>query len=243
MTRPWFMGGYQWTGFEYRGEAVWPRLCSQSGAIDLYLQKKDAFYQNQSHWLQTPMIHAIPHWNLRGREGEIIDVWAYTNQSAAELFLNGKSQGRREIEAWGHAEWKVPFEAGELKVVAYGKDGKIVAEDIKKTSGEPVALKLKLETPDLKAGDLAVVTCYAVDADGNEVPDASPMVHFMGGGAAKVYSTGSSISDHTTIFSPDRKMRAGRITVGLKINQAGTCKLYANADGLLTASLLFDVEE
>ena len=240
MNRPWFMGGYQWTGFEYRGEAVWPRLCSQSGAIDLYLQKKDAFYQNQSHWLEAPMIHLLPHWNFKGREGEILKVWAYTNQGAAELFLNGESLGRREIEKWGHAEWQVPFAAGELKVVAYDENGKTVAEDVQRTTGAPVALKLKLDTPDVKKGDLAVVTCYAVDAEGNEVPDACPTVHFMGGGSAKIYSTGSSISDHKTIFSPDRKMRAGRVTAGVKIKDAGLCKVYAEADGLTTASLCFE---
>ena len=243
MNRPWFMGGYQWTGFEYRGEAVWPRLCSQSGAIDLYLQKKDAFYQNQSHWLSTPMIHLLPHWNHLGREGEEIDVWAYTNQPAAELFLNGKSLGRREIESYGHAEWIVPYEAGELKVVAYDENGNIVATDLQKTTGVPVALKLKLDTTKLSGGDLAVVTCYAVDQDGNEVPDASPMVHFTAGGAAKVYSTGSSVADHKTIFSPDRQMYAGKITVGAKIApEGGKCKLYAYAEGLATASLIFDVE-
>ena len=243
MNRPWFMGGYQWTGFEYRGEAVWPRLCSQSGAIDLYLQKKDAFYQNQSHWLESPMIHAIPHWNLQGREGEIIDVWAYTNQPAAELFLNGNSLGRREIEQWGHAEWKVPFEAGELKVVAYDAEGKIVAEDVKKTAGAPVALKLRLDTPILQKGDLAVVTCTAVDAEGNEVPDACPTVSFMSGGAARIYSTGSSVADHKTIFSPDRRMYMGSITVGVKIRDVGTCRVYATAEGLTTASLTFEVPE
>ena len=243
MNRPWFMGGYQWTGFEYRGEAAWPRLCSQSGAIDLYLQKKDAFYQNQSHWLETPMIHLLPHWNFKGREGEILKVWAYTNQGAAELFLNGESLGKREIEKWGHAEWQVPFAAGELKVIAYDENGKTVAEDIQRTTGAPVALKLRLDTPNVKKGDLAVVTCYAVDAEGNEVPDVSPTVHFMGGGAAKIYSTGSSISDHKTIFSPDREMRAGRITVGVKIKDAGLCKVYAEADGLTAASLFFEVRE
>jgi beta-galactosidase len=188
------------------------------------------------------MIHALPHWNFIGREGEIIDVWAYTNQSSAELFLNGESLGKREIEKWGHAEWKVPFCAGELKVVAYDESGKIVAEDIKKTSGAPAALKLRLETPDVKTGDIAVVTCYVVDAEGNEVPDASPMVRFMGGGAAKIYSTGSSISDHLTIFSPERKMRAGRITVGVKINGEGSCRVYAEAEGLTTAALSFEIE-
>ncbi len=242
-SRPWFMGGYQWTGFEYRGEAVWPRLSSQSGAIDLYLQKKDAFYQNQSHWLKTPMIHLLPHWNFSGREGEIIDVWAYTNQPAAELFLNGTSLGKCEIEAYGHAEWKVPFAPGELKVVAYDADGNTVATDLQKTTGAPVALKLRLDTPALKVGDLAVVTCYAVDQKGNEIPTASPMVRFMGGGAASIYSTGSDVSDHVTIFSPDRKMFMGRVTAGVKIKGSGTCRVYAEADGLTSASLTFEVNE
>ena len=88
-----------------------------------------------------------------------------------------------------------------------------------------------------------MVTCYVVDADGNEVPDASPTVSFIGGGAAKIYSTGSSVADHKTIFSPERKMHMGRITVGVKIKDVGSCKVYATADGLTTASLSFEVNE
>lgn len=243
MNRSWFMGGYQWTGFEYRGEAAWPRICSSSGAIDLYLQKKDAFYQNQSHWLSTPMVHLLPHWNFLGREGEDINVWAYTNQGAAELFLNGNSLGRREIEKWGHAEWVVPFEAGELKVVAYGADGKIVAEDVQKTTGAPVALKLIRDTDDLRAGDVAILTCVVLDAEGNEVPTASPTVHFMATGKGRVYSTGSSVSDHKSIFSPDRKMHMGRIGVAVKLsNEAGQTTVYAEAEGLRSARLTLAVE-
>jgi len=66
MERQWIAGGYQWAGIEHRGETVWPRLCSQAGAIDLYLNRKDAFYQNQSHWTKKPMVHLLPHWNWPG---------------------------------------------------------------------------------------------------------------------------------------------------------------------------------
>ena len=94
MEREWVLGAYQWIAFEHRGETVWPRLCSQSGAIDLYLQKKDAFYQNQTHWIEDrPLVHLLPHWNFKGLEGETVSVWAYTNCSELELFLNGKRLG------------------------------------------------------------------------------------------------------------------------------------------------------
>ena len=117
MEREWLFGGYQWTGIEHRGETVWPRLCSQSGALDLYLQRKDAFYQNQSLWTKEPMIHLLPHWNLFGREGETVSVRAYTNCEEAELFQDGVSLGVRKIRPYGHAEWKVSFQPGKLVAV------------------------------------------------------------------------------------------------------------------------------
>lgn len=92
----WLLGGYQWIAFEHRGEAIWPRLCSQSGAIDLFMQKKDAFYQNKSHWTDEPMVHLLPHWNFAGFEGMPIRVAAYTNCDEIELFHNGKSVGRQK---------------------------------------------------------------------------------------------------------------------------------------------------
>jgi beta-galactosidase len=239
---PWMMGGYQWTAFEYRGEAMWPRLCSQSGAIDLYLQKKDAFYQNQSHWSDQPMVHLLPHWNFRGREGEPIRVFAYTNQPEAELFLNGVSMGKVEIERFGHGEWSVPYAAGKLEVRA-GKNGEVLATDVRVTTGKAASLKLILDTEDVRCGDTAIVTCVVLDENGNEVPDACPTVSFMAGGAAKVYSTGGAVNDHVSIFSPDRKMWMGRVGVALKLAaESGTCKVYATSEGLTSASLTFEIQ-
>ena len=242
MSYPWMMGGFQWTGFEYRGEAMWPRLCSQSGAIDLYLQKKDAFYQNRSHWSDEPMVHLLPHWNFRGREGEPIRVFAYTNQPEAELFLNGVSMGKVEIERYGHGEWSVPYAPGTLEVRA-GRDGEVLATDARVTSGKAVSLKLILDTEDVRCGDTAIVTCIALDENGIEVPDACPTVSFMAGGAAKVYSTGGAVNDHVSIFSPDRKMWMGRVGAALKLAATpGTCKVYATSEGLTSASLTFEIQ-
>ncbi len=183
------MGGYRWTGLEYRGEAPLPRMCSQSGAIDLFMQKKDAFYQNLSHWSDEPMVHLLPYWNFKGLEGETIKVWAYSNCEEVELFLNGKSLGRNKLERIAHGSWQVPYEKGELKVVGY-INSKKVCEDVQLTTGEPVALKLRLESNNAKYdGDIAVFTCYAVDENGNTVPDPSEYVNFFTNATGSVVGT------------------------------------------------------
>ncbi len=237
MERPWVMGAYQWTAFEHRGETVWPRLCSQSGAIDLYLQKKDAFYQNQSHWLDAPMVHLLPHWNFLGREGEPIKVFAYTNCEELELFLNGKSLGTQKIEPFGHGEWMVDYRPGELKVVAKN-GGKIVATDVRETTGQAVRLKLKLENEVTANGrDVAIISCYCEDENGLEVPTACPFVRFHANSAGKIIGTGSDISDHTPVTETSRQMRAGRITVAVAVGTRGPLKVYATSENLTDAVL------
>ena len=237
-SNDWLLGGYQWIAFEHRGEATWPRVCSQSGAIDLFMQKKDAFYQNKSHWTTEPMVHLLPHWNFRGFEGREIRVVAYTNQGACELFVNGVSLGKREVEKWGHAEWQVVYAPGEIEVVAYDENGSIVARDKKITSSSPYALRLTLDTEDVKANgkDIAIMSCYVLDKDGNEVYDATPTVSFTASGAGKIYSTGSDISEHSSLFLSTRKMRAGRIGVAVKMTEReGKLTVIAQAEGLLPA--------
>ena len=239
-ARPYVMGGFQWIGFEHRGETAWPRLASQSGAIDLYLQKKDAFYQNLSHWSEEPMVHLLPHWNFLGREGEQITVVAYTNQPEAELFLNGKSLGRRTVERYGHAEWQVRYVPGRLEVIAMS-NGVRTAEDRRETTGPAYRLGLRLENREaIRAGgrDLGIVSCYVTDAEGREVPDAGPFVRFTTDGNGRIYSTGSDVCDHVPLFSPDRRMRAGRITVAVRPGkESGAMRVYAESEGLLSASL------
>lgn len=242
--REWVLGGYQWIAFEHRGETTWPRLCSQAGAIDLYLQKKDAFYQNKSHWTDEPMVHLMPHWNFEGREGESIRVVAYTNCDALELYLGGKSLGRREIEKYGHGEWQVPYEKGELRVEAF-RNGKLVAEDKRVTTGRAVALKMRVDNKVEKANgrDVAIVTCYCVDENGLEVPTAAPFVRFHCNTLGKILGTGSDVCDHTPVTEPQRQMRAGRIGVALMVGKsAGELKLYATAEGLRDAVLTIELK-
>lgn len=232
--REWVAGSFQWIAFEHRGECVWPRLCSVSGAIDLYLQKKDAFYQNKSHWTDEPMVHILPHWNHRGLEGEPINVWVYTNCDEVELFLDGKSLGTQKIERYGHGEWDVSYKAGSLKAV--GKNsGQTCAEEVVETTGKPVGLKL---IPDNKVEyangrDLLLLTCVCVDEKGREVPDAEALIKFSANSLGQVVGTGSDICDHIPPQSPSRKMRAGKCSLAVRVGkEPGRLKVYASSSEL-----------
>lgn len=238
--RPWIAGGFQWDAFEHRGEAIWPRLSSVSGAVDLFGQRKDAFYQNQSHWLETPMIHILPHWTHPGFEGREIDVWCYTNCDEAELFLNGKSLGRKQVEQFVPVTWLVAYTPGKLEAVGY-INGEKCAEKSFETCGKPVRLALKLENPDdisANGCDAALISCYALDEEGRQVPANDIEVNFSVSGAGKLIGTGSDNTDHVPVPSCKRKMYGGIISAAVRCLAAeGESKFtfYASAPGLAAA--------
>lgn len=242
MEREWVSGGYQWAGIEHRGETIWPRLCSQSGALDLFLNRKDAFWQNRSLWTEEPMVHVLPHWNLSGREGEYVRVSVYTNCDQVELFQDGASLGIHDVEAYGHAEWQVIYRPGSVRAVGY-RAGREAAQETIETTGAPVRLRLRLERDGVRADghDVAIITCDCVDAQGRFVPDAAPMIHFDCNGLGEIAGTGSDVSDHVPPACPDRRMRAGLVSVLVRAGKtAGTLRVYAHADGLESARL--DIE-
>ena len=258
--RSYIMGGYQWDSIEHRGEAVWPQLCSKSGAIDLFLQKKGAFYQNVSHWTDEPMAHIVPHWNLKGLEGEEVVVTVYTNCEELELYLNGVSLGKQEIEKYGHGEWNVAYEPGELKVIGR-KGGKDVVEHVRKTTKKPYRLVLR---QDLKfkadGSEVGLFTCECVDEDGLVVPNASPFVKFSVNEEFEIVGTGSDNCDHNKVTLPERKMYEGKITIAVRSKGEAVAsssvsapltvlptpkemKLYAMNDDLGMAVIKVDIEK
>lgn len=242
-ARPWVAGGFQWAGIEHRGETVWPRLCSQSGALDLFLQRKDAFYQNQSLWTVNPMVHLLPHWNWPGHEGMPVRVWAYTNCDRVELLLNGEPMGAREVDPFSHAEWEVPYKPGLLEAKGFVK-GALVCEDKVETTGAPACLRLRLESGGVRADgrDVAIVTCDCLDAQGRPVPTASPLVSFAANELGTIAGTGSSVADHVPITCPQRRMYAGLISVLVRVkNSKGTLRVTAEAQGLRPALLSIEL--
>src|ERR1039457_892273 len=148
------IGDFGWTGIDYLGESRWPGKLSGSGMLDTCGFPKDNYYFYQSQWTTNLMLHLFPHWNWKGKEGEVIPVLCYTNCDTVELFVNGKSfgvqgywfprigffppQGRSLVPRTTsdlHLTWTVPYQPGTLKAVGT-KDGKVVAEFEVSTTGE-----------------------------------------------------------------------------------------------------------
>jgi beta-galactosidase len=177
---PWVAGEFVWTGFDYIGEPTpfgWPSRSSYFGIVDLCGFPKDRYYLYKSQWTSAPMVHVMPKWNWPDAFiGKAIPVWCYTNADSVELFLNGKSLGKRD---WAgtqdlHLAWDVPYEPGTLKAVASDRSGKVVAVDAVQTAGSPMRVALSVDRPSIRADgqDLAYVTARVLDAEGRACPDA-----------------------------------------------------------------------
>ena len=170
---PWMAGEFVWTGFDYIGEPTpfnWPNRSSSFGIVDLAGFAKDRFYLYQSQWRPEKMVHLLPHWTWPDEfRGKTIPVWAYTNASSVELYLNGRSLGIRDWTGVSalHLAWQVPYEPGTLRAVA--RDGaRDVAEDRVETTTAAARLELNVDRATIRADgqDLAFVTVRIVDAQG-----------------------------------------------------------------------------
>ena len=201
-TYDYVAGDFMWTGIDHLGEARWPMKGSISGVIDTCGFKKDGFYFYQSQWTNKPVLHLFPHWNWKGKEGQIVPVTCYTNCGTVELFLNGRSFGvkgfafpRLGMESrYGnypdrakvmrttadlHLAWDVPYEAGTLKAVGI-KDGRIVSTVEVSTTGEPAEIGLSADEQVIAADrrDVAHLTVQILDDRGRVVPLADNEVTF-----------------------------------------------------------------
>ncbi len=231
--RPYIMGGYQWAAVDHRGEAAWPAVSSKSGAFDLFMRPKGAYYQNKSLWTDKPMAHIVTHWNYSGLEGETIPVTVYTNCDEAELILNGKSLGRRKVERYTPLDWLVAYESGTLTVKGYNSDA-LVAEHTRETCGAPVRLSLNCELGAAADGQsIALFTCTCLDEQGRVVPTAADTVRFSTAAPAEIVGTGSDNCDHISVCALSRKMYQGVITVAVKPAEGQeSLVIYAESDSL-----------
>jgi beta-galactosidase len=213
---PWFSGHFRWTGWDYLGEAGyvhggWPFRAFMGGVLDLAGFPKDHFYFYQSQWTETPMVHLLPHWTHPVMAlGTKIPVWAYANAEEVELWLNGRSLGRRPIGTeWDQlqGEWLVPWEPGVLEAIAY-RGGKEVARTQQRTAGAPAALRVTSEMLE-SAGDvdaMSIVTIASEDAEGTFQPFGENRVQFRLEGPARFRSleNGNPV-DTEPNFGPDSR--------------------------------------
>ncbi|MEI8282754.1 MAG: beta-galactosidase GalA, partial [Armatimonadota bacterium] len=179
-AREWFIGGFVWTGFDYRGEptpTVWPTINSHFGIMDMCGFPKDIYYYYQSWWSNQPVVHIMPHWNWKGDEGKEKNVWVYSNADEVELSLNGKSLGKQKMPFTGHLEWKVTYQPGKLEAVGY-KGGKIMLKDAVETTGEMTSVRLEPDHLGIMGDskDFTVLNIVGQDTAGNVVPTANDML-------------------------------------------------------------------
>ncbi len=193
--RPWLGGLFYWTGFDYRGESnpmVYPATGSQFGILDYCGFPKDEAYYLKSWWTEEPVLHIFPHWNLKGHEGECVDVWAYSNMEEVELFVNGKSLGKKTMPKNGHLSWNTVYTPGYVKAVGY-KNGKKAMETKIETTGAPAKLGLSADRTTINADsrDVAAITVKALDKKGNFVPDANIPVSISVEGPVRILGVGN----------------------------------------------------
>ncbi len=274
---PYVMGEFMWTGFDYLGEPTpyggkdnstngywngdWPSRSSYFGAVDLCGLPKDRFYLYQSHWTTKPMIHLLPHWNWK--KGMSIPVYAYTNCEEAELFVNGKSQGKKVkgkdltdikikfarcadtiFKSKYRLSWEVPYEAGEIKVVGYNGGKKIVEQTIK-TASKPYKIKLIADRSTITADgrDLSYVTVRVEDKDGNLCPNADNLVNFTTSGAGKLIAVGNGNAASVEPFQAQyRKAFSGMCMAILNSDKdkSGKLTLTATGKGLVSDSITIE---
>lgn len=255
--RDYTIGEFVWTGYDYLGEPspydeYWPSRSSYFGICDLAGLPKDRYYLYRSHWRKDDAtLHVLPHWTFPGREGETTPVYCYTSWPSAELFVNGKSQGRilknpnTRLDRYRLRWNNVKYEPGEIKVVAYDYDGTAKGEKIIRTAGAPARIVLKADRNSIssKGEDLSFVTVSVVDKNGTPCPTATNNMKFNMSGAGKFRAACNGDATSLVAFnSTEMPLFSGELVVVVEGLRHGTAMLSVSADGLPTATLPIEVE-
>jgi beta-galactosidase len=242
-SRPWMSGMYVWTGFDYMGEpSPYEKLAVSSyfGIFDLCGFPKDSYYFYKSQWTSEPVLHLLPHWNWK--EGQKIDVVAYTNCDEVKLYLNGQPLETKKLADTQKLSlrWKVPFKTGMLKAEGY-KKGTLVATDEVKTAGDPAKIELIADRKTIKADgrDLSFITVKITDENGILVPDADNLVHFELEGEGEIVGVGNgNAMSQEPAKGKERRAFSGMCQVIVQSTpKKGIIKLKASSLGLTDSEI------
>ncbi|KAI0967614.1 glycoside hydrolase superfamily [Xylaria arbuscula] len=243
---PFVAGEYVWSGFDYLGEPTpYDARSSYSGIVDLAGFPKERYYIYQARWrpdLQTAYI--LPHWTWPERPGKVTPVHVFSSADEAELFLNGKSQGRLVRAEYSYRfRWdKVVYSPGELHVVTY-KNGKVWATATVQTAGDAVGLRLAADRPSIRGDgeDLAYITVEVIDSKGRIVPRATNDIAFNVSGAGELVATDNGDpADYTAFPSEQRKAYSGLALaiVRSRSSSQGAITVTASGSNLETAKVI-----
>lgn len=223
---------------EKMGKQIPPRS-SYFGIVDLCGFPKDRYYLYQSKWKpELPMAHILPHWNWPERVGKVTPVFVYTSGDEAELFLNGKSLGRKKKGPFEYRLiWKdVVYKKGELKVIAY-KDGKKWASDKVKTTGDAYKIDLEVDRNiiDADGQDLSFITVKIKDRKDVMVPRTHNSVSYTISGPGEIIAVGNGDpTNHESFQAKTRKVFNGMALVVVRSikGKRGEITITATSKGL-----------
>ena len=221
-----WLGGFVWTGFDYRGEPTpykWPNISSHFGILDVCGFPKNIYYYYKSWWTNEDILHISPHWNWPDKVGKPIDVWINSNAEEVELFLNGKSLGQKTMERNSHLQWNVLYEPGILEAIGYKNGKKITAKVETTENASQVVISSDKTILNADGKDVTVINISITDDKGREVPTANNMISFTITENAKIIGVGngdpsSHEPDKCTTHSWQRSAFNGKCQV---IIQAG----------------------
>ena len=245
---PYLGGLFVWTGFDYRGEPTpfsWPCVSSHFGIMDICGFPKDGYYAYKAAWTNEPVVHIFPHWNWPGKEKDTIKVHCYTSCDEVELFLNGKSQGKKKAEPYKKLIWSVVYKPGKLEAKGY-KGGKLITKDIVETTTTPAELTLSSDVNTLKADgcDVSVIRVAIKDDKGRVVPTANNLVKFSIEGPGRIIGTGNG---NPTSYEPDKASQRMAfngycLILVQSYKKAGEIKLKASSETLKGSEVVIKVE-
>jgi len=239
-NRKFIAGEFIWTGFDYIGEPTpygWPAKSSYFGIVDTCGFPKDIYYFYQSKWTTKPMVHVLPHWNWSN--GNTVEVWAYSNCDTVELFLNGVSQGVKNVGSSSHLSWNVPWKEGTIKVKGI-KDGAVVYDQVS-TAGSASKVQLKPDRESITSDgkDLVYIETDITDANGVLVPNASNKVNFSISGPGNIVGVDNGNAISTESYKGnDRMAFSGKCLVIVQATKTnGSIVVTANSSGLSSSSV------
>jgi hypothetical protein len=261
---------FQWTGVDYLGESShWPDVGHASGLLDRTGAIHPTGWERGSAWSEAPLMALARRSPAAGPgagdTGEASDEWrnrnllydwtpedlkphpetveVYSNCKEVELFLNGKSLGRKGIAAGAAPrDWQVPFVPGVLRAVAHGEKGRPGLTNELRTAGRAAKIVLSTDAKSLSAdwGEAALVRAAIVDAQGTTVPRASDLISFTLSGPGVIAAVDNAdMTSHELFQTNSRHAFQGGCAVFVRASaRAGKIKLTASAAGLKAGSAL-----
>ena len=207
---------------------------------------KDNYYYYQAWWTEKPVLHVFPHWNWYGSEGKEIDVWCHSNLDAVELFLNGRSLGRKEVPRYLHVAWKVKYAPGTIEARGY-KNGKQVLTAKRETTGGAEKLQMVADRQRINADgqDISVIEVRVLDTQNRVVPIADNPVEFEVSGPGRLIGVGNGDpSSHEADHGNRRRAFNGLCLAILQgTKEPGQLRLQATSPGLAPATVLVATEK